>query len=400
MGKSRKHDLLGNCLGIILAFSIVLTTACSEEKNKSSALVYVDTITLPYRSAKAWQNYYHPFFDRTISTFIQENPLEIVAVDPETLEHISFPLDKVYNHTLNLSYPAAYYVLDSTSALISFINLKNQFFKIGRDGSIQSIIPIVDNRKSKEYGLYYYSKLIPLPDQGSDDSLKLIENFTADFPGNHLYITNKELRNKKFSAKTNLLIKLCDTSLIVTEEFGNYPEELTNSKDYYYYEPRFCIAPNNQVINIFPSINILGVISEKNQTRFFDFQIPKSGPVKTFKTELQMDYRYLSQYCYENNLWLYMYADSEASCYYAITTIAAHYENTDGTVNDPTSSPWALITLDDSLNMRRIDYFKKDELSKHEFFFSSKYWYILDYQLTDKNPNKHITFIKIKKPKA
>lgn len=378
--------------------AFLFISACSVDTSKQNEYESCDTITLPFSSMKASKIYFHPFFNKTMLTFIQESPLEIVLIDPETLKFISFPLDEVINYALNLSNPAAYYVIDSNLAIISFMNMKGQFFKIKRDGSIHSIIPIIDKRKNQEYGLYYYSTLIPFPNQHASDTITLVENFTADFPGSHLYITDKSIRNRKFSAKTNLLIKIADSSIVVTDEIGSYPPELINSKNYYYLEPRFCVSPDNKIINIFPSINKIGYTTGQGKTNFQDFKVPNTSETSLFNTESIMDYRYISQYTYENCIWVYLYSDFTEGNYYAISIMESEYINPDGTTNEPRTSPWALVTMDKSLNIIRTDFFPKDDLSKHTFFFSSNYFFIQSNTLTQKNSEKFLTFIKYKKP--
>lgn len=257
MRKGKVFNLFAICLVFNLAFVLFLNTACYRNKAiENATLEVVDTITLPFKNAQAWKIYYHPLFQKTVLTFFQESPLEIVLIDPETMNFLTFPLDKINNQYYNLSYPLAHYVIDSSSAIVNFLNMKDRFFKIDRGGNIVSIIHVDDQRAYKDYGIYYYSSIIPFPKQNSQDTLELVENFTADFPGNHKYITDIAIRNRKFSAKTHIVIHYCDTSIWIIEEIGNYPDELINSPNYYYYEPAFCISDNNQVTTIFPSINV------------------------------------------------------------------------------------------------------------------------------------------------
>lgn len=396
MKKGQELNLFGNCLGFFLAFFFLTIHGCSDYKVKTKVLVSCDTITLPFKTSQVWSVYYHPTLKKTILSFIQESPLTIVYVDPETLSYSTFPLEKVTSSFLNLSHPLSYYVIDSTSAIVTFLNMNDQYFKIGTDGSIQSIIRVVDRREKKDYDIYFYPSLIPYPNQNNDDTLVLAQEFTAEFPRSHLYITDRNVRNKKFSAKTNLVMKYIDSLMIVSNEDGSYPEELVNSADYYYYEPCYSIGLNNQIVNLFPSINKIGYTIE-HRTVFQNLQIPNTNRVSTFECQSVMNYHYISQYTYENSIWLYLYSDLKDSCYYAISTIQSEFVNHDGTKNDPVSSPWALVTLNKSLEIKNVSYFDKDELSKHNFFFSSKYMYILSNTLTKENPQKYMTFIKINK---
>ncbi len=395
MKKGQVFNLIGNCLGFILAF-LFLSTSCSEERFKFIDISNRDTITLPFRNPQVWNVYYHPVFKTTILTFIQESPLTIVSIDTETLKYITFPLDKVNNSILNLSHPLAFYVIDSSYAIINFLNLKDRFVKIDREGNIKSFIPIMDQRHKKDYGLYYYNTIIPYITPSSNDTVTLVQNFTADFPGNYLYITDVAMRNKKFSAKTNLVLQLSDSLIIVSDEIGDYPKELINSQDFYYYEPCYSIGADNQLINIFPSINKIGLTKNKN-TEFQNINIPNTDKVSTFNSKSVMNYQYISEYTYMNSIWLYIYSDLRDSCYYAISTIQSKFINEDGTRNNPSSSPWALVKLDKALKIKKTIFFDKDDLSKHNFFFSSKYMYFLSNTLTKENPQKYMKFIKVNK---
>lgn len=398
MKKGQVLNLTGNCLVFSLAFLLILLSACSRNKiNDHAKLEDIDTISLPFKNPQAWKIYYHPLFDKSILTFINESPLEIVIIDPEELSYVTFPLDKVVSQFQNLSYPLAHYVIDSSSVIVNFLNMKDKFFKIDRKGEILSIIQVEDQRQIQEYGIYYYTTLIPYPNQDSD-TIKLVENFTADFPGNHLYITDKSIRNRKFSAGTNILIKYYDTIMIVSEEIGVYPPELHNSPDYYYYEPSFCISDNNRVISIFPSINKIGQTLSKTTTEFIGLTIPGTKAVEIFNVESVMNYNYINKYTYENSILRSIKSDFKDSCYYLISSIESKYINDDGTVNEPSASPWVLVTMDKSLKIIRTDYFDKGDLSKHNFFFSSKFWFIQSKTLTNKHPDKFLTFIKFKKP--
>lgn len=141
MIKGQVLNLTGNCLVISLAFLLILLSACSQTKTHDHAkLEAIDTISLPFKNPQAWKTYYHPIFDKSILTFIHESPLEIVIIDPEELTYITFPLDKVVSQFQNLSYPLAHYVIDSTSAIVNFLNMKGKFFKIDRKGEILDMV--------------------------------------------------------------------------------------------------------------------------------------------------------------------------------------------------------------------------------------------------------------------
>lgn len=378
----------------VLFFASSCTTGSKQLTIGIDDLDPVDTITLPFKSSHWWNQYYHPVFKKTILTFIEENPMQIVSVDPEVLESITFPLEKIESEYHNLGHPISFYIEDSSFAIVNFQNDRFKFFKIDRNGNICRTIPVKDQRSVKSYELYLYNSLLPIK-KADNGRVTLCLNFSPDFERINYYISDRKVRNKKFAAKTNLLLEYTDSLICVYDEIGSFPKKLQNIDGYYYLEPEYCLGPSGTIINLFPSINYLSVTSQTDSTTFFKFNSDKLSDASPMTTNDLFDYNYLAKYTYENCFFGSVTYDKEYSNYYVISSIVGKYENDDGTVNDPVQKPWILMQLNEKFNVIHSITFPKDTYSKHNFFYCSRFLFLMDYDLTKKNGI--FTFLKYKK---
>jgi len=382
-----------------LLMAICLLSGCSKPDKIAdyTALEAFDTMELPYSSPHRWRTFYHPFFKTQVVTFIDDIKWELCCLDPDTKRHFSFPLKKLREQTSSSSKrPLCYYIVDSLYAVINFFNSQDLFYKINRNGDIVYKYSLSDSRDNKDPKIRLYSKMIPLPIQSQKGVTSLLCSFTPRFENSGNFISDKGVREKKFSGGLYVLLELSDTTLTVKSIIGQFPKDQLVPFSYYYIDPDYCISSGNRIFGIFPSINLIGETHLTGKTTFIPLQSEALKRVDEYDPDKVMDYNYLCKYSCEMNTLLHILPDYSSSNFYIISTKSDKYENPDGTVNDAANSPWILFVMNDKTEVVREIHFPKEIFSKHYCFPSPDGLYILSNQLTRRNKDKHMVFVGFK----
>jgi hypothetical protein len=381
-------------LFVVILLCSHLMISCNENNKGKLSITPVDTICLPYQTIHWLHSYYHPFFQTTVLTFIDDKSLDFILIDLEKNTTFHYPIQPLIKLTGDYSPPVTCCILDSSSALISFMDDYYRFYKIDRKGNLLKMYELSDVRKNRRYNIRPYDKLILLPSQTHEKEHHLLCNFTYVFPGSSNFQTDLTIRKMKFSGKVISLLELTDTSFRIVDELGDFPKKyVTGSESYYTYEPDYCVDRTNRINYIFPMDNHIYHTYPDGKSYVSTFASDNFQTVAAFDTTKLFDYTFISKYLCENNFHKYIHNDSFRNRIFVISTRIEKFENPDGTVNDPAETPWMLSVLDDRFNSIAEFGFEKEQFSKHYCFSNKQGLCILNHQLTNSNPNKFLTFI-------